>query len=469
MKKAMMILIAAFLLLNSAGCVRKPDAAPSGNGVETPASAGEPEFQPVTDPEIEQSEGEALYFETMKIISSDMSAQQDVIEAVKTQDGVQLLHYLSFSYWDAETQEEKEDRQTIREISGDAGLYEEIAAMAGRYGVESWDGFRESDPDVLDGEGFLFHAVLSDGRVVEASGSNAFPDGFRKMRSELEAILAEGVLENSSCSFEQFSLTFPESWVGEVHLSYARYGLVCFYLPENGEQRELLEISTDSYYYWANKEGRFGRLETDDGETVYLSVFRYDAEEAETESILGSLQPADGWTFYPEDGSMLYTEDARTLFEDARSLWLNLFLGGEYASGTTQAEIGGRQYRTFSASYDSPKITTIDACREKMETLFTEAYTEQLIARMVENRDLLEHQGNLYIPMRKIQDIGRYAGYRISGIEQDADRAELYLTVHKAGPEDELYSYSEEETFVFTMEQSEDGVWRFSDYPYWDK
>ena len=61
--------------------------------------------------------------------------------------------------------------------------------------VASWDGFNESDYDVLDGENFRLEIGFSDGTSVLARGDNAFPDNYSNAMEEIWRILtwnAEG-------------------------------------------------------------------------------------------------------------------------------------------------------------------------------------------------------------------------------------------------------------------------------------
>ena len=52
--------------------------------------------------------------------------------------------------------------------------------------LTEWNGFRKSDPDVLDGEDFSLSVVFTDDDVVEASGSNSFPSGYSDKMSRVE-------------------------------------------------------------------------------------------------------------------------------------------------------------------------------------------------------------------------------------------------------------------------------------------
>ena len=505
MKKTMILLLAAVLLVGCAGCTGQPAGGGQTASTPTPAPSptaepdliqltepdpqDEPDPQPLTEPD-PASESEPLPFVHMEFCSAGMTVGETVIEVTKTQKGAALSKYTRWTYWDSDKQEEIEEKQIIREMEAGQDMYDQIAAEAGKYGAASWDGFSESDPNVLDGETFRFEAELEDGTMLHAYGSNAFPDGYRAMVKYLEDIMEAGPVTDTVYEREGFSLTLPESWVGEAEILYDVYGRESFYLPVEDAQLPLMDVCTDDYYFWAAPEYRIGQLVSAE-KTICLCVFpgeetvedgvwknrkltaAQDAVcstlSADIAAILESLTPTEGYEFVPEDGSILYREDARDLFEDARSQWLNLFLGGEYPSGTTQTKLNGRTYRTVSASYDTDKIRTVEDCRRKMRQVFTEEYTDALITQMLQNHDLEEYNGQLYVPMNRVQDPYRYGSYQIDRIDQDGTEARLVLQVGKAAPTDEQYSYSETEEVIFSLEQEDDGSWRFSDFPYWDK
>ena len=62
---------------------------------------------------------------------------------------------------------------------------EALASLLAVQQVEKWDGFHESDPDVLDGEMFSLEVKYADGTSVYASGSNAFPEGYHALTDAL--------------------------------------------------------------------------------------------------------------------------------------------------------------------------------------------------------------------------------------------------------------------------------------------
>ena len=78
-----------------------------------------------------------------------------------------------------------------RYVSVDFELLEEVRDLLFRHGVDGWDGFSESNPDVLDGEGFSLTLTLDDGSTVQASGENSFPPGYYEAVRELTARLSD--------------------------------------------------------------------------------------------------------------------------------------------------------------------------------------------------------------------------------------------------------------------------------------
>ena len=70
----------------------------------------------------------------------------------------------------------------------DASFAADLLKCIKEYDLESWDGFHESDPYVLDGEGFTLVLRFADGTTVSASGDNAFPENYYGVTNEIEAI-----------------------------------------------------------------------------------------------------------------------------------------------------------------------------------------------------------------------------------------------------------------------------------------
>ena len=94
-------------------------------------------------------------------------------------------------WWDWEDPGDRENYlETRTEDSPD--LYQSVLTLLDDCGVAGWDGFSESDPNVLDGEMFSLELVLADGSVLTAHGSNAWPDGYNTFYQGLLALLDRG-------------------------------------------------------------------------------------------------------------------------------------------------------------------------------------------------------------------------------------------------------------------------------------
>ena len=79
-----------------------------------------------------------------------------------------------------------DDYQTLK-----PEVNQRIMEIISKYDVLSWDGFDKDNRWVLDGEDFTFKLVLSDGTDVYATGSNKFPENYREVFSELEALFED--------------------------------------------------------------------------------------------------------------------------------------------------------------------------------------------------------------------------------------------------------------------------------------
>lgn len=118
---------------------------------------------------------EATDFESVRLSVQGSSAGQDVYEAQKTEDGVKLFHYTGYYDWSDAINDYAETREDETVLDGGEAAYRYIAGLLTACDVRKWDGFRKSNPHVLDGEMFSFSAKLADGTTITASGSNSFP------------------------------------------------------------------------------------------------------------------------------------------------------------------------------------------------------------------------------------------------------------------------------------------------------
>ena len=76
----------------------------------------------------------------------------------------------------------------------DPSLAAEMIRVVEECGMKRWDGFRGSNPYVLDGESFSLTMEFSDGTTVYASGENSFPDGYGEASARLDEIFEKAAM-----------------------------------------------------------------------------------------------------------------------------------------------------------------------------------------------------------------------------------------------------------------------------------
>ena len=100
-----------------------------------------------------------------------------------------------FSY---ETMLKSEYGELETEIDGSAA--ERLYALYLSNRIAEWEGFSKYNTMILDGSGFSLEIVFNDGRHMSASGSNAFPPGYRDFVDAMDEImrpLSDKVLEEA--------------------------------------------------------------------------------------------------------------------------------------------------------------------------------------------------------------------------------------------------------------------------------
>ena len=71
-----------------------------------------------------------------------------------------------------------------------------LDALVRRCGLWKWNGFDKNDRNVMDGEGFDLTIRYADGKQLEASGDNAFPDGYKAAENEINTYFKELLEQN---------------------------------------------------------------------------------------------------------------------------------------------------------------------------------------------------------------------------------------------------------------------------------
>lgn len=147
------------------------------------------EFETEEQEEEETKPEVFLDFEVIEIRLRGSEAGDDVCKVTKTENGVLLQHYRAISYWDTTIGDTKEEITPIHETEGDMEMLKRAQRIAGAYNIAEWDGFNESEPNVLDGTMLIFYAKLADGTEINASGSNAYPKNFSEFQRAIRNLM----------------------------------------------------------------------------------------------------------------------------------------------------------------------------------------------------------------------------------------------------------------------------------------
>ncbi len=77
--------------------------------------------------------------------------------------------------------EELFSRNRIADTVIEEDVLAQLGEVAGKYHVDRWNGFHETDPLVQDGSGFSLEITLADGSTISARGNNSFPKHYSKI------------------------------------------------------------------------------------------------------------------------------------------------------------------------------------------------------------------------------------------------------------------------------------------------
>ncbi len=118
-----------------------------------------------------------LDFERITLSITGMRTSTREYELLKTDTGLQATMY--DGPWLYNDDIKREDCQLSQGIGTDRD-YRKVAEILSGLGIEKWNGFSGSDPNILDGESFSLTIILSDGRTVEARGCNSYPKNYKE-------------------------------------------------------------------------------------------------------------------------------------------------------------------------------------------------------------------------------------------------------------------------------------------------
>jgi len=92
-------------------------------------------------------------------------------------DGKYVSKIKQYGKSDEEAQIIEISEETVRELE----------RILNKYEVTKWDGFKESDQDVMDGDSFSCSIHMEDGKNISASGYMVWPTHYRDVVSELDS------------------------------------------------------------------------------------------------------------------------------------------------------------------------------------------------------------------------------------------------------------------------------------------
>lgn len=135
-----------------------------------------------------------------------------------------------------------DDETPLREL--DAAFISELDDIISDHKLETWNGFRGSNPYVLDGEGFSLELEYANGKRVYASGENNFPDGYHSAVNAIEELFTreEMALIAGTYKYEK------EGFGGDFTITLNADGTYTFY---EGPLSSYMGSGTWETYYGA--------------------------------------------------------------------------------------------------------------------------------------------------------------------------------------------------------------------------
>ncbi len=198
----------------------------------------------------------------------------DVLEAIKTDEGVHLSNYWCTEQWSEDAKEYVENRAYSREFDAGQDVYEQIVRLAEECNMTGWNNFHGANPPgVLDGTSFSFEAVLEDGTTILASGSNNFPQNYGTFTKGFRTLIVTTDVTSTAFANQGYKLTLPESWIGQVRIRFWTDGCA-FYIPVHDREVSIMMVDSTTYDYAENVQDaiRLGILEKVDEERRYLDI-----------------------------------------------------------------------------------------------------------------------------------------------------------------------------------------------------
>ncbi len=203
-----------------------------------------------------------------------------------------------------------------KKVKVDQNTFEKLVNELIKYNVSSWDGFKKSDKNVLDGDGFSFSIRTKDDKRIEASGYMKWPKNYSEVKGVFNSMIGDlyKVKEYNAKDFE--SMNFSYSNGGSIANSQEIYDLnkkdgkyIASIKEKYKTSDEIIEVETDINFVYKvldiinkyNVSSWDGFHENDsnvlDGESFYFSFQAGDNKIS-----------AGGYMSWPENYGKVKTE-----------------------------------------------------------------------------------------------------------------------------------------------------------------
>lgn len=288
--------------------------------------------------------------------------------------------------WGEDGYELTEDDEEPRRIDG--GWVAEIVRVVREYDLMAWDGFRESNPYILDGESFFLELAFSDGAAVSASGDNAFPDGYSDATGRIEEILQREKMARIAGTYRYEG----EGFGGDFTLTLNADGTYTFYegafssymgggtwdiywnaidmTEQNGlELRFMLGYAGDTLLYLAAGSDSFPYVQVPDmgkfirtapeppAETDEPVIRRTDGEEVPLSAITEFYYTYESSTFPPDyQRYRFFTQDGAYFFAHETRAGDHFPLGEEDVTVSGKLALTEEDWRCFLICLDGGAV-----------------------------------------------------------------------------------------------------------------
>lgn len=139
-----------------------------------------------------------------------------------------------------------------KKVNIDKKTIEKLVNELNKYNITSWNGFKKSDKNVLDGDSFSFSLGTKDGKDIDASGYMKWPKNYQEVRGVFDSMIGDlyKVKEYNAKDFE--SMNFSYSNGGDIANSQEIYDLnkkdgkyIASIKEKYKTEDEIIEVETD--------------------------------------------------------------------------------------------------------------------------------------------------------------------------------------------------------------------------------